>query len=190
MKRQSYKELVPYIQVNHLSFGFRVKDFDCGFDEYNSFLSESALVFQRKGITATYILVDKRNSSIIAFFTLSSTAIKLSKIEKNEFELNEVNFNTIPAIKLGMMAVDKKYHEKYKGLGHFTLQLVIGAVNSLLEENTIGCRFVMVDADVKTNPGVDKFYEKFGFKYCQDKQYNRKNRKASITMSYDLFSTK
>ena len=63
------------------------------------------------------------------------------------------------------------------------LWLALGVLEQI-NETGVGCRFLVVDADVTQNPDTPSFYEKNGFVY--NEKENR-HRTRAISMRYDVF---
>lgn len=52
-------------------------------------------------------------------------------------------------------------------------------------EMEIGCRFLIVDADIENNDSVIEFYKKCGFKY--NEKYKKKKKQRTISMRKDIY---
>ena len=88
------------------------------------------------------------------------------KLELDEPILLEegVQYQSFPAIKIGLLAVDKRAKGAGRRLVEWAVEYVAAEVSS-----TVGVRFMTVDAlyDPDTTPPYDAsgFYEKFGFQF-------------------------
>ena len=47
-------------QLVKLSKGYRVEDFNCNLEEYNSFLKQEALNIQEKNISKVHLIINKK----------------------------------------------------------------------------------------------------------------------------------
>ena len=103
------------------------------------------------------IYLCKFENNVIGFFALSADAIKINaKIE--------INYPVYPAIKIGRLAVDKKYSGKR--IGSILIDWIIGICFSLRKSARI--RFLSVDA----YPKSIGFYEKNFFKKLKSNPEN------------------
>jgi GNAT superfamily N-acetyltransferase len=75
-----------------------------------------------------------------------------------------VQYQTFPAVKIGLLAADRRAKGAGRRLVEWAIEYVAGELAS-----TIGVRFLTVDAlyDVDETPPYDAsgFYEKFGFRF-------------------------
>jgi len=63
------------------------------------------------------------------------------------------------------------------------LWLALGILEQI-NETGVGCRFLVVDADITQNPKTPGFYKKNGFDYNEKEN---KHRTRAISMRYDVF---
>jgi len=180
---QSIYNLQDMVKLVDLSNGYRLSDFTCEFEEYNVFLRDEALNLQEAEISRVHLLINKENADIIAFMSLSTDSIKLSSSEKDSHKIGFVNFETTPSEKIGKLAVDMKYKEKFKGIGSLMIELAIGITEDLRDVG-VACRFITVDADTRNNPTVADFYKKQGF-LCNEK-YKRGNTSMRLNVLYSV----
>lgn len=161
--------------------------FDCGkANEYKTFLFEKAEQFDEKAISKTFVMIHNRTKELIGYFALSADTIKLTESEKIESNLSNVSFASLPAIKVGKLAINKKLSKKAsrKGYGSFALDIAnIKAYEAL--KNGIGCRFITVDVDVEYDQNTIAFYEKNGF--VMNKTIKQKSNQKTISMRRDIF---
>jgi len=168
------------IKLVDLSTGYRLADFNCELEVYNSFLKCESIKLQEVEMTKVHLLINKLNADIIAYMSLSADSIKLSFNEKEQHSIDFVSLEYIPAVKIGRLAIDFKYSQKYKAIGSLMIELARGIVEDM-RNSGIACRFITVDADILNNPTVDQFYLKKGFKM------NEKYKKTNISMRLDIF---
>lgn len=119
--------------------------------------------------------------------TLSADSIKLTNEEKTLHEISKVPYASIPALKVGKLAVNKELSEQAerKGYGSFMLEMA-RAFAFNMNELGIACRFITVDADIEYEPDTPRFYEKNGF--IENLSNKRRNAKHTISMRKDIFS--
>lgn len=124
--------LVPY------SPGYKLGDFDCGTEDYNQFLTNDAQYYVEQNISQVRLLIHKQTADVIAYMALSTDSFLLDKEEKIK-EAIEIPINSIPALKIGKLAVDFRY--KDKPYGSFMLWLALGVLEQI-NETGVGCRFL------------------------------------------------
>ena len=142
---------INYIKENYrfeiLTIQHDLSKFNCGVEDLNNFLKYDALNQQSMNLNLTHLVMC--DDEIIAYVSLLTDTIKLKMVEnqslKNEIkdELNIGENNEIPAIKIGRLAIDKKYSKK--GLGSHILRNVLLSILNL-SKTKVGLRFVTVDA--------------------------------------------
>jgi GNAT superfamily N-acetyltransferase len=130
--------------------------FDCGVKALNDFLQSTARQHQEKGISRTFVLVDPdfpNAARIIGYFTLSACECGTAGLPP---KLAKRLPRTIPAVLLGRLAVDRRYHGR--GYGGALLIEAIRRVATTSQEVGIAGLFV----DAKDDAAV-AFYRRFGF---------------------------
>ena len=140
--------------------------FKCTEDDLNDFLLDESNDYQEELLAVTYIIINKDNDDIVAFYSLLNDVVRLNETEKSV--RNRINRkipfskqrNHYPAVKVGRLAVN----EHYTGMG--IGRLILDSVKYIFTHgNRTGCRFVTVDA-LTTATG---FYEHNKFRFFTDK---------------------
>lgn len=159
--------------------------FDSHIAEYNIFL-EVADKFYDLNISKTFLLISKETNELLAYMTLSADSIKLTNEEKELHDIGKVPYASIPALKVGKLAVNKEISDKAKrkGYGSFMLEMA-RAFAFGMNELGIACRFITVDADIEYDPNTPVFYEKNGF--VENLKNKSRNAKYTISMRKDIF---
>lgn len=181
----SFNHIAKSVELVNLSDGYRICDFESEDEDYNVFLKEHAIKYNELGMCKTHLLINKQNGDVIGYFTLNADAILLTKEEKCKHSLDDVLFKSIPSLKIGMLAVDRKYNKIQKGYGSFLIEMCRGFATEL-NKNGIGCRFIIVDADIRNGKTSYILYEKNGFIYNIHDQY--KKRDTSKSMRLEIFN--
>ena len=160
--------------------------FDSYIDEYNEFL-KIANKFYDLNISKTFLLIHKKTDELLAYMTLSADSIKLTNEEKELHDIGKIPYASIPALKVGKLAVNKELtgEAKRKGYGSFMLEMARAFAFSM-NELGIACRFITVDADIEYEPNTPQFYKKNGF--IENLSNKRRNAKHTISMRKDIFS--
>ena len=164
--------------VSHYSF-------DSQIEEYNDFL-RIAKNFYDMNISKTFLLIHNETKELVAYMTLSADSIKLTGEERVLHDIGKVPYASIPALKVGKLAVNKNISDiaKRKGYGSFMLEMA-RAFAFEMNEIGIACRFVTVDADIEYNPDTPVFYEKNG--YVENLSNRSRNARHTISMRKDIF---
>ena len=162
--------------------------FDVGeAEEYASFLRDDALNLEELCISKTYVMIHKKTRELVGYFTLSADTVRLTTDEKSEVELENVQFMSLPAIKVGKLAINKGLSEKVrrKGYGSLALEVANTYAYKVLETG-VACRFLTVDADIEYDKDTPMFYEKNGFVYNLSRK--RKDSDKTVSMRRDIFN--
>jgi GNAT superfamily N-acetyltransferase len=129
-------------------------------------------------LAVTYLL--QVEDEIVAYFSLSNDSLIKNDDEKpvwnkiNRAIPNEKRRRTYPAVKIGRLAVAKKYAGM--GLGS---RILLAVQNMYInEQQRAGCRFLTVDAYCGALP----FYQKNDFKFLTDQDIDDDTR----TLYFDL----
>ena len=160
--------------------------FDSHIEEYNNFL-QIAEVFYSLNISKTFLLIHKKTKELLAYMTLSADSIKLTNEEKEVHDIGKVPYASIPAVKIGKLAVNKEVSEiaKRKGYGSFLLEMA-RAYAYQMNELGVACRFLTVDADIEYDANTPEFYLKNGF--VENLSNRSRNAKHTISMRKDIFT--
>lgn len=125
--------------------------FDCGEPELNSYLRFTARQHVDKGYAQVWVAVTQPGfSQIVGYYTLSMTSLTPDELE------GKSGVRRVPAILLGKLAVDKRYHGQ--GIG---IRLLMHAQRSaLLLSRQVGVHALVVDA---LHEQAAAFYRKYDF---------------------------
>lgn len=160
--------------------------FDSHIEEYNNFL-KVAEKFYDLNISKTFLLIHRETNELLAYMTLSADSIKLTNEEKEIHDIGKVPYASIPALKVGKLAVNKEPSKKAarKGYGSFLLEMARAYAFSM-NELGVACRFITVDADIEYDPDTPQFYFKNGF--VENLSNRSRNAKHTISMRKDIFA--
>lgn len=142
---------IEYIKENYyfeiLNEKHDLSNFECDSNDLTNFLKNDALKQQDMNLNLSQLVIC--DNEIVGFFSLLTDTLKLKTLENNnlkkeiKLELDISENNEIPAIKIGRLAIDKKYSKK--GLGsHILRNILLSILN--LSKTKVGLRFVTVDA--------------------------------------------
>lgn len=147
--------------------------FNCGNEDLNNFLIDDSMDQMKSKVNVTYVC--KYNKEIAAYFTVSADSIRIKDISDEDKELlinRNITYRSLPALKLGRLAVDKKFQNQ--GIGTVLLSRII--LQALELSKKIGLRFIIVDAYKKSL----NFYEK-KFYFVTFPKYKNKIQKIKET---------
>ncbi len=136
-----------------LKKGIAVDEFNCGDDDLNDFLKTDAFAYGDNELAQTYVALYQNTP--VAFVSLCTDAIKLSKEEMEQEFGKEKPHPDYPAMKIARLAVAEAY--KSSDVGTAMVKYAVGRAIEISE--SIGCRFVTTDA-YESKAG---FYEKCNF---------------------------
>ncbi len=141
------KEIKENYYFETLNGNHDLSDFDCGDDDMNDFLKNDALTQQESELNVTKLVIYDNN--IIGFASLLTDTILIRNIRDENISLNikrQLNITTknrsIASVKIGRMAIDKKYHRK--NLGTHIIRNIISNLKNISEKE-VGFRFIVVD---------------------------------------------
>ena len=139
-------------------------DFDCGNKDLNEFLLKDSKVYMDRRLAVTYII--ESDNDTVGYFSVSNDKLTVREVDKSawrkikRFFNHEKHRSDYPAVKVGRLAVNKKYQGSDIGSD------ILNFIKSMfVHKNRTGCVFVTVDALREALP----FYLKNSFK-CLDRQ--------------------
>jgi GNAT superfamily N-acetyltransferase len=129
-------------------------NFDCGVEELNYFLKNLTRQNLKKGLSRTFVAVDKIiPEEVLGFYTLSLFELSSEKLPKKYAKKYK---GKIPAVKLARLATARG--KQNQGLGRHMLINAIMRVISISDHAAVIGFF----AD-ENNKAVKRYYQKFGF---------------------------
>ncbi|MFI5304628.1 MAG: GNAT family N-acetyltransferase [Nitrospiria bacterium] len=140
--------MIPPTPINKY---YNLEIFDCGDAELNKWLKEKAIL--NEGEASRTYLVASNEKVVIAYYSLAYGSIRreiaISKVKRNMPD-------PIPAMLVGRLAVDTKWHGT--GLGRGMLRDTV--IRTLDASKVAGLRALFVHA---ISPEAKAFYSKCGF---------------------------
>ena len=154
------------ISILLLTEDYPIKPFDCEDEDLNDFLFNEAVSYQKELLATTFVMENDKQT--LGYYSLLNDSLQLKEemfASKSQFKkfLRELmpypkrHLKTIPALKIGRLAIDKSF--KGKGLGSVIMANIISKCIKMNEEQA--CRLITVDAYKQAIP----FYQKMGFKF-------------------------
>jgi GNAT superfamily N-acetyltransferase len=128
--------------------------FCSGVEALDRYLQQQATQDLRKHVAATFVLLEAGDPTVLGFYTLSATSVRLRDLPEDTAK-KLPRYPLVPAILLGRLAVDQT--QRGKGYGEL---LLIDSLKRCLNTKDIGWSAVVVDA--KDESAV-AFYERYHF---------------------------
>lgn len=147
--------LLPVVDVPKEYFA----NFSCGKPHLDAFLVERAEFFHKERLGHTWIVVHSDCDAAVAYFSLNNDSLELNSSEEADLGLtDEASLKRFPAVNIGRLAVDSKYHNT--GVSDQVIRL---ALDQILGDSEVpsAARLVVVDAD--NDEKVIRYYERNGF---------------------------
>lgn len=160
-----------------LSSKHDLSNFSCGVKDLDEFLKEDALNQQEQNLSVTYLAIYE--NKILGYVSILADTIECKTISKIKGK-----YPSYPAVKIGRLAIDKKY--KGQGLGNEILDSICIIIKKI--SNKLGISFITVDSYCNAR----KFYLKNEFKYGivhnpqKLKRTSLRNKTTSIHMYKDI----
>lgn len=154
-----------------------VRGFTCGNKALDEFLStEEVEKFEREGLGRTFLVY--HNGNLVAYYTLSNDSLRIEylKTVKSFSKFAEFRVDSIPAVKIGRLAVAKEWQNR--GVGRLLIARI--AAEALFQGQRSGVRLLILEA----KPESVRFYEKCGFVLTFETR--RERNKRNRTMFLDL----
>ena len=130
--------------------------FDCGVEALNVYLRNTARQHIEKQISMTYVLVEKASAPlkpVLGYFTIGMCEVLASRLPP---KLAKKYPTSIPAIRLGRLAIDTRHQGRKLGQA-----LLIAALRQYVTAaESIGGVAMIVDAK---DEQASAFYQHFGF---------------------------
>jgi predicted GNAT family N-acyltransferase len=167
------------VSTKRLDLNTVIKPFESEDEELNDFLLNDAKKYLAEMFAVTYLIENKTET--IAYFCLSNDNIRREVDMETWKKINKKVPNSkrkgsYPAVKIGRMAVTKKFAGN--GLGRLMIRYVESMYRD--ENQKSGCRFITVDA----YGNATDFYERNGFNFFTQKDTDKPTR----IMYFDLKS--
>jgi len=145
--------------------------------ELQNFLVEDAINNQDMGISRTYLFFYK--TSLAGYITLLNDSLRLDENLLDFFKNKNISYKTLPAIKIGRLAVDDNYLRQ--GIGTIMLMMSYFVAKNICETKC-GCRFLILDAKRNKDSCKDSihFYKKLNFKILKERN------KGTTLMYFDI----
>lgn len=151
-------ELGVDYEISKISAETKTSNFKTGNSSFlplKTFLTKQALDFQNSLVAQTYIAKNKTNN-VLGYITLTCSEVDLRNGYTVEDCPNANKYDSLPAVKIARLAIDKRYQGK--GIGKVLMDLAVAISNDVIGDN-VGCRFLITDAKKE----AVTFYKKYGF---------------------------
>lgn len=145
--------------------------------DLKDFLVEDAISNQNNRISKTFLMFYKTN--LVGYVTLLCDSLRVEGEIKGYCKSKNIPYKTLPAIKIGRLAVDDNFLKK--GFGTRLLHLAYTYAKDI-SDNSCGCRFLILDAKRNKDKSKDSlhFYKKMNFLVLKERF------KGTTPMYFDL----
>jgi len=175
MFSENKKLLLSQIKIERLSKEHDTFDFDCEDKDLNDFIKNDALNEKYEGWNQTYVATFKGENKVVGFFAISNDSFDIvTKIKEGKNK----PYPSIPATKIGRLAVDKSFQNK--GVGEYIVKYAIGFIIDQICKN-IGCRYITLDA----YSGKVEWYKKH-FQFTENTLIKDDGETSCINLILDL----
>ena len=147
------------VSIKDIQAKSKLKDFDCGTEVLNDFLTRYSLKNDTLGIGKTFVALDERED-IVGYFTLATAQVVFEDIP--DTYRSKLPKYPIPALRIARLAVSK--NQQRKGIGKWMLTQAFIKIIHVAE--ITGLYFIIVDAKETSK----SFYEHYGFIKFKDKE--------------------
>ena len=130
-------------------------NFDSGVESLNRYLAKTASQNLKRKVATVFVLVEKPNNKVLAYYTLSAFTIKTTELNPS-LAKKLPRYPLLPATMLGCLAVDRDH----RGQGFGKLMLVDALHRSFSATQQIASIAVVVEA---LDDKAIAFYQKWGF---------------------------
>ena len=145
-------ESLQDVSVLVLTENHSIKPFDCEDDDLNEFLFQEAIPYRKEKLATTFVV--ENNERTLGYYSLLNDSLQLREdmfTSKSQFRkfLRELmpypkrHLKTIPALKIGRLAIDKSF--KGRGIGRVIMNTIIDAYKQAIP-----------------------FYQRMGFEFLSD----------------------
>ena len=104
----------PPFAIEALDQGHDRRTFDCGIVSLNRYFAEFVTQDVRRRVATCYVAVATETDAVAGYYTLAASAIALDELPSG-LAKRLPRYPTIPAIRLGRLAVDRRFQRR--GLG-------------------------------------------------------------------------
>lgn len=154
-----------------------ISDFITYESDLKNYLIEDSLSHQDNGVSRTFLMFYKND--LVGYITLLCDSLRVEGDIKSYFKNKNILYKTLPAIKIGRLAVDDRFQKQ--GFGKKLLYLAY-TYAKYISDNYCGCRFLIVDAKRNKDKTKDSlhFYKKMNFLILKQRE------KGTTPMYLDL----
>lgn len=157
------------LKIKEISIDY--KDYILNFQTYEPelkrFLLEDSLNDQNQKISKTFLLF--KENFLIGYITLMCDSLRLEGDLKQDFKTKNIQYKSLPAVKIGRLAIDNRYQRQ--GFGKVLVKLALISAKRIFSKYC-GCRFIILDAKRNREPKKDSlhFYKALNFKILKERE--------------------
>jgi GNAT superfamily N-acetyltransferase len=140
--------------------------FSCSRGEFRTFWTGARMKRDVKTHMCRCFIL-RHQTHLAGYITLLADKLTAEEARRNLQAQEEITYSTFPAVKIGLLAADRRA----KGAGTCLVEWAIEYVATEISPN-VGVRFLTVDAlyDVDTGYDISGFYQNFGFRFANEEE--------------------
>ena len=141
-----------------------LENFSCGRFEIDRYIKEDAFRDNQVGNGVTYLILDRRNGKLVAYYTITSTSLLYFDNEdiSNKQTIEELVIRGISSVELKMFAMSKVYQDVSYDDKYLVSDIVLGAVIGdiyHIATSILGAKKIILNS----TPEAVKFYKRNNF---------------------------
>ena len=136
-----------------------LRAFDCRDADLNDFIRNDAARLQVEAVTQVYLACYL--GDVVGYIALLNDAVELKSPERKKLGLGHADSKTIPALKIGRLAVSYDFRLNHCGVG--TQLIGFAYAKAVVIAQSAGCRLLTVDAYNQDSVDSVAFYRRLGF---------------------------
>lgn len=156
-----------------------IKPFSCGEEKLEAFLFNNAKKYQENLLSVTNIL--ETSNKTIAYYSVSNDLLRIDPNVSRDFKsilkksidsplvYDILSWNSFPAVKLDLFAVDEEF--QCAGIGSELMKFII---YNFINNNKTGCLFITAEAI--NNDRTISFYQKNKFQFFSESDSHAESR--------------
>jgi ribosomal protein S18 acetylase RimI-like enzyme len=148
---------VPAFRLERLHEGRDRASFECGTEPLDRYFRTQVTQDIRRRVATCFVAIESSSDQIAAYYTLSATSIPLADLPQEETK-RLPRYPTVPAIRIGRLAVDRRYQGR--GLG---AAMLADATARAVDAEIAACMLVV---DAKDEQAV-AFYRRHEFRMVE-----------------------
>lgn len=164
MSKTQLKNDFANFEIKRLDSNIDTSLFHSEYCDYDLYIKEQAEIYDKFGITQTYLLIEKNTQCIEAYFSIMPDQIYFKDKEKKYPNCQP----GAGAIKIHMLAASDNLVRRYSHIAEYLIENIIYLIVNV--NQYLNIHYITLDADVpddpfsySANPHIQDVYENIGF---------------------------